>query len=300
MYAWPTLDPDIFGTPEPTPTQSITEYDFIYCKGFYDDVIYPPETLLSEYTEGVTIRLAGRSFGIRSTEAGQYYTSSWDVYYSLYRATAGTLFSVKLQVENYTSENIYVQLENNGVQEIITLAPSSGITEIKRDTITSPGSATLDFTATVYVSNSRGAGNIDYRIVWGGECSEPYRQANETSEWIWYQSNLPGTMPEAGDGYCSTVISEDEIGQGDEDTFQLPGINIGVADCITMAGITVPLDWTDTWFGTGWEDWNLQGIEVCFTPIDFGSLSIFGIRIDLDLIALAMAGVLLIRLITRS
>ena len=300
-YAWPTLDPDVWGTPVPTEIQGVTEYEFTWLEDFNSGVQYYPKINYHTETAGVTIRFAGKSFAMHSTESGQYYTNAFDTTLSLTRTTTGTEYSISLGFENLTSENITVTLgSGSGIEQVITIPPETGTQELFRDTVVPPGTAIVDKIVTVYVEYSKGWG-IDYRIWWSGATTAAFSTADEVWDMTWYQSIMSETEPETGSGYCATVEGEEAGGLGeDEDTFQLPGINIGVADCVTVAGITVPLDWTDTLFGTGWEDWILPGMQICFTPIDFGTLTLFGITIDLDLIALGMAGVVLIRLITRS
>ena len=193
---------------------------------------------------------------------------------------------------------VYMTVERDGfIQGVYPVSPGQSV-ELDVVTGTFPGTWDYEAILTVYTEDDRDGGAYDVYIT--TETIAPAGARLDSVIEFMYQQHIWVDPVEEIDSYCSSVQAEGTGTEGDEDTFQLPGINIGVADCVTVAGITVPLDWTDTLFGTGWEDWNLPGMQICFTPIDFGTLTLFGITIDLDLIALGMAGVVLIRLITRS
>jgi len=108
----------------------------------------------------------------------------------------------------------------------------------------------------------------------------------------WYDfENIPTPTPNPSNStYCS-IINGDGSGPGDDDDGELPGIWVGGSSCFTWGGIDTSI------FGI---DILVPGLQICFQSIEFGSLDLFGITMDLDLIAAAMAGVVLIRLVTRS
>lgn len=93
--------------------------------------------------------------------------------------------------------------------------------------------------------------------------------------------------------FCSEV--EGEEGQGEtEDYFALPAPTFGSSTCYGIDSITIPLSWL------GFDDVYIPGVEVCFKPIYFGILKMFGLNIDLDYIAYVLAGVAILRMILRS
>lgn len=106
--------------------------------------------------------------------------------------------------------------------------------------------------------------------------------------------------PEPIDSYCSEVLpNQDTPGLGDPGSFELPTPGIGQSTCFTFLNLTIPL----AWLSPAWPDAHdigLPGWNFCFMPIHFGNLSMFGLSIDLDLIAMAIGAIVLIRLITRS
>lgn len=97
---------------------------------------------------------------------------------------------------------------------------------------------------------------------------------------------------------CSTVDPADGS-SGDDDGFSLPDIGLGWGRCLTLGGWNIGLEWAQAFIPTLPDGWEVPGIEICFVPIEFGSLNLFGLGVDLDLIAAVMAGVLIIRIIRQ-
>ena len=293
QYTWPTLDPDIWGTPEPTDIVDITQYEGLYLDDVNSELrLYNDETKTIHNDNG-RWAYTGDWWNLYDNQSGRSTTSSIRIQ-KTFTTSSSTTWSRSFELRNYTDAKIYVQIM--GEYELIELEAGEFIV-IRSYAGSFPGTFNQDMILIVYIEQSDNGANFAFRdtSITGLNVYGVYDVEIKFQNHIWVDPIEPINS------YCSTVVSEG-AGQGGEgeDTFQLPGINIGVADCVTVAGITVPLDWTDTLFGTGWEDWNLPGMQICFTPIDFGTLTIFGITIDLDLIALGMAGVVLIRLITRS
>jgi len=102
-------------------------------------------------------------------------------------------------------------------------------------------------------------------------------------------------------GMCAEINGEGEGEElPDDDIFSLPEILVGNMSCFSIGGFNIPLGWLETLFGVSAENIAIPSIEICFVPLIFGSLNLFGLGINMDLIASAMAGILLIRIITRS
>jgi hypothetical protein len=114
---------------------------------------------------------------------------------------------------------------------------------------------------------------------------------------------IPGSYdPDPGDSNCDEIQEENDPGGGGdgEDYFDVPGFYYGDPICFSVPTITIPMGWLYDLVGLTISDIVWDGFSVCFIPIGFGSLTVFGLSMDLDTMAGLMAAVLLIRLITRS
>lgn len=121
----------------------------------------------------------------------------------------------------------------------------------------------------------------------------------------WWQGEInpyiptPTPNPNAN-SICNTVNGGTTV--DDSGNFGLPEIEIGWARCVQIGGWVIPLGWIENLIpnlNLG-ESFQIPGIQFCFKPIYFGSLTVFGLSIDLDFIAVVMAGALLFRIIFRS
>lgn len=122
-------------------------------------------------------------------------------------------------------------------------------------------------------------------------------------DWVHYSpapcpTPTPGTpTPTPGASACNDLGDEgttDSIGE-------LPYIGIGASVCTGIPEFTIDLSVLN-WL-PGLEDIDVitfPGLSVCARPISFGDLKLFGLVIDLDIMAAVMAGVVLIRIIIRS
>ena len=111
---------------------------------------------------------------------------------------------------------------------------------------------------------------------------------------------IPEIVVPDPDSYCDTVLP---LGSGDDDddNFSLPGFWFGDMQCFTLGGFDIPLKWLNIFFeGAQIVDWTMPGMQFCFQSIHFDNLTLFGLEINLDWIALAMGGVVLFRFLTRS
>jgi hypothetical protein len=106
---------------------------------------------------------------------------------------------------------------------------------------------------------------------------------------------LPTAQPTPGSGYCENI---------DDGTVEIPEFPFmfytGQSTCLSIGGWTISLTWLQVFFPQVPEAVTLPGIEFCFLPIIFGDLQIFGLSISLDLLAQAMAAVLLFRFVTNN
>lgn len=107
-------------------------------------------------------------------------------------------------------------------------------------------------------------------------------------------------------GYCNVVESEGTGAINDQNIFSLPSITIGWARCVGLGGFDVPLDWIgglfpQMWSNMGWPaTLSIPSAQLCFVPLHLGILNLFGLAIDMDIIAFAIGAIALIRIITRS
>jgi hypothetical protein len=137
----------------------------------------------------------------------------------------------------------------------------------------------------------RSAGTVaytQYRVCWGDE------------EGVYPADPTP--TPDPND-FCSEVLpnvqSEDYFGQ------MLPVIQTGVPWCgLSLPTITMPLDWLSN---VGQlinidlpEGIYIPGIEICFVPIEFGTLYILGVAVDLDWMSFIVGLVAALRIFLRS
>lgn len=100
--------------------------------------------------------------------------------------------------------------------------------------------------------------------------------------------------------FCSNVQDGGEYGVGSpDDVFSIPIIAAGEGTCLQFFSATIPLSWLEFVWDQA-QDLKLPAFNLCFKPISFGELKLFGMSINMDLLAYAMAGVVLIRILTRS
>jgi len=112
----------------------------------------------------------------------------------------------------------------------------------------------------------------------------------------------PTSTPDAD--YCANVNADgenyDPLNPDDDPNFNMGGFYVGTAQCFTIGGFEIPIEWMNNFVGSSFSNPTLPGTQWCFTPIEFGYLTVFGVELDLDFYALGMAGILLFRFITRS
>lgn len=97
---------------------------------------------------------------------------------------------------------------------------------------------------------------------------------------------------------CSTVPVQ-PMDDPNDPNFKLPYVSVGDGVSTTVGGWHISTSWLQVFFPNAPDSVTFPGIEFVFAPIEFGSLNLFGISIDLDFMALAMAGVLMFKVITR-
>lgn len=105
-----------------------------------------------------------------------------------------------------------------------------------------------------------------------------------------YYMPTPSTpTPTPVQSYCSSVEAE-----GEEEDLEslLPRISIVRGNCVGWQEVSVSLPVIG--------DITIPGLQVCFNLVEFGSINLFGMRISLDLLALIVGGVMVIRWVFRS
>lgn len=106
----------------------------------------------------------------------------------------------------------------------------------------------------------------------------------------------PTPMP--GPSYCDAV--DDGGGGGDLESW-LPQILVAQGSCMEISGWTLDVSVLNLIPGIDdLEDVTLPGFQLCVNPIQFGNVHLFGVTVDLDVIAFAMAGLVIIRILLRS
>jgi hypothetical protein len=104
-----------------------------------------------------------------------------------------------------------------------------------------------------------------------------------------YPPNLtiPTPTPTASLGYCDAIIPDttnDDVDICAEGIFCLPDVTIGNTHCpIDFDSINIPLS------VFGFTDVNIPSISVCFVQLYFGTITAWGVEIDIDWIVYVMA-----------
>lgn len=114
------------------------------------------------------------------------------------------------------------------------------------------------------------------------------------------QSPIGGTIfsdYSDGDNYCA------EVGEVVDPINPIDfNIRVGPAQCMSIGGFTIPLGWLQSlvsWFTQVPYEFEFPGVQICLKPIQMGTLSVFGISVDMDQMLLVMAVVTLIRFVAR-
>jgi len=99
--------------------------------------------------------------------------------------------------------------------------------------------------------------------------------------------------------YCSEV-NGGSYGFGN-DELELPFIGRGeIAACAGLPEVTIPLSGLNWLPGIEFEDSEFPGLSLCFYPVYFGDIDIFGVSVSLELLVGIMSAVLVIRWYFRS
>ena len=210
--------------------------------------------------------------------------------------------SVKLRISNYYTQGVDIEFLSGSLEgeeyhidagpEDLVITLASGYSSKVM------WSYAEEMTMLVIVDNP--IGTQTNQVIMGLEVTLDDFYGAEQGGTVTYQYDLEyssGGGGTGGDSFCDEVESIDDA---DDDDFEIPFIGVGVANCYVLGGFNIPLSWLDVFFPGSVDDVAIPSAEFCFIPLDFGNLSIFGIQIDLDWIASAMAAVVLFRLITRS
>ena len=100
--------------------------------------------------------------------------------------------------------------------------------------------------------------------------------------------------------YCAEVNGVGgSLVQGGELGIDLPQITVGQAACYGVSGISIPTGILSI-LGIDVDNFEIPGLEICFKPISFGTLNLFGIIVDLDFFVFVMGAVLGLRWVLRS
>jgi hypothetical protein len=106
------------------------------------------------------------------------------------------------------------------------------------------------------------------------------------------------STPTPGLSYCAVV---DGTVSSSVDMSGLPNIMLGPAQCISFGPYTIGLSALNWLPGlSGITDISLPQTQICFREIYFGSVNLFGVSINLDLISSVITGILALRWLFRS
>lgn len=308
-YEWPTFEWDGFGTPEatttpfftPTATQELLVPEVCYAGVCFDEEIIHPYHLDFTYSTismpylSVDFLPDGYSYSVGIAESGHISISpkATSPYYGVVRkyfkcAHPVTITIIYSDIPEIPAETVIELSQNDDVlYSFFEYYRPDGLEQefhliydvevhYNQEIIALDFQTRFEFSGLVGLDNE-----FDIGITW------------------WNGGYDPIPEPTPFSGYCGVVVAEGGGGGGVDDPFSIPGIWVGVGDCFSIGSVTIPLEWLDFIF-SGIEDVITPGFEVCFVPIAFGDLNMFGLTISLDYMAIAMAMVLLIRIITRS
>ncbi len=101
------------------------------------------------------------------------------------------------------------------------------------------------------------------------------------------------TVAPTSDSYCN-VVNNGQPHEEDDPNAMLPIPYVGLGTCAGIPAFSVgPI-------GEAIPELTFPGMQICFLPIQFGDIDLYGLTIDLDYLALAMAAIALLRLFLRS
>jgi len=131
---------------------------------------------------------------------------------------------------------------------------------------------------------------------WAGSAVLSMRWITATGEFVGLATPTPeptGTpAPTAtavpDDDYCWEVEGIEGDGLG----IELPGFTVGAGRCYGIDEISVNLPIVG--------EWSVPFLEVCFERLEFGELNLFGVIVDMDVLAAVAAGVVTLRWLLRS
>lgn len=142
------------------------------------------------------------------------------------------------------------------------------------------------------------SGDLKLYITHGGRSGHVYTVDNV--EMVFYGTEPTGIAtptPYAG-GYCESVVPEGSAG---DPGIELPIITVTDPTCLPIGGQTVDLSVLNLIPGV--DDLgqiSIPGFQVCYQYISFGSLDLFGMTVDLDLLAFTIGAIALLRIFLRS
>lgn len=161
-------------------------------------------------------------------------------------------------------------------------------------------------------ANNNWSGNFILQM-FGGQTNVILKAGSKMSQWSYasyggadgllvsfspLDQATPTPAPTQINSYCANLPGSGG-GGGDDGMGALPVIRVGTGSCVTISAIDLDsADWPI--IGEIIGDINFPGFQVCFKPVIFGTLAMFGLTVNLDTIAAVMAGVVAVRIMTRS
>lgn len=139
-------------------------------------------------------------------------------------------------------------------------------------------------------------GDLKLYITHGGKSGHAYTV--ERVEMVFYGIEPENILPPYAGGYCESVVPE---GQAEDPGITLPEITVTTPTCLQIGGQTVDLSVLN--LIPGIDDMGevaIPGFQVCYQYISFGSLDLFGMSVDLDLLAFTIGAIALLRIFLRS
>lgn len=311
-YVWPTFEwgenPLVTSTPTATTTPFTGDYNAdttVDMTFWYNDlIVVPPDNTTSDGVTNVPYNQSGNFFvdvnnehedinefdynlsmiliyDVSGSGRGSIYSGYYNDWWVKYTCT---IYVDQCVIEFYDGENVVLSSGETYIREVGSISTEDG------------GSFHYNSKYNLYIYGSDNINVYDFRVRFYDEGIPPSPISGYGS--VWYHEGFYdfGTIPEptttpVNSDYCSVVNGLTGTGPGGDDDGELPGIWVGGSSCFSWAGINTSI------FGI---DLFIPGIQICFQSIEFGTLDLFGVNMDMDLIAAAMAGVVLIRIVTRS
>ena len=273
-----------------------TEFDYLSYTGAYS----PPPTITPYATSSVAISCPAPA-------GNTAHCAQWDANTLLFTAAHGTTDADYLDYAGPAGTTFHFQIEAINSE---ICGNGSSLTFGN-----SGGGAYYDVPDHYVSANCRGLDDGLWSFNLGADAQTYFKFAGGMSGATWHlgQSRIfmttlpcvneptpePGGTPGApGSNYCDVV--PDAFGIPDN-WGDLPSINLGAAQCASLGPFSINLSAINWLPGmSGIEEVGLPEISICLREIYFGTITIFGMSFDLDILSAVVTCVIALRWVFRS